>query len=143
MDDRHSIQAYLDQFSAGAHRGEAEQALANLRSAELLRADTAAIEGLIGRFANAWSAKDLDSILTMEGDLDQQALKIQLTPVKTIAMKISSLSPPQITGTQASIVCRRQAGETFLDGSTRQNPESIVTYLLSKRTGVWHIEGTR
>jgi hypothetical protein len=43
LDDRHSIDAYLDQFTAGAHRGEAEQALANLRSAELLKADTAAI----------------------------------------------------------------------------------------------------
>jgi hypothetical protein len=141
--DQASLKAYLDRFASGAHRGEAEQALAELRSAELLKADSAAILALINRFASAWSSKDLDSILAIQGDLDRQALKSQLTPVKTIGMKISPLSPPQIAGTQARIVCRRQADETFVDGSTRQNPESIVTYLLSKRADGWHIEGTR
>jgi len=141
--DRGSINAYLGQFAAGEHRAEAERALADLHSAELSRADSTAIVALIGRFANAWSAKDMDSILAIEHDLDRQTLKSQLAPVKEIVMKISLLSPPQVAGTQATVVCRRQAEQTFLDGSTKQNPESVVTYLLSKRTGAWHIDGTR
>jgi hypothetical protein len=143
LGDRGSIEAYLGQFSSGEHRGEAERALAELHSAELLRADSEAILALIGRFANAWSAKDMDSILAIERDLNRQTLKSQLAPVKELAMKISPLSPPQVAGTQATVVCRRQADETFVDGSTKQNPESVITYLLSKETGAWHIDGTR
>jgi hypothetical protein len=104
--------------------------------------DSEAIVALIGRFANAWSAKDMDSILAIERDLDRQTLKSQFAPVKEIAMKISPLSPPQVRGTQATVVCRRQADETLLDGSRKQNPESVITYVLSKETGGWHIDGT-
>lgn len=143
LGDRGSIEAYLGQFPSGEHRGEAERALANLHSAELLRADSEAILALIDRFANAWSAKDMDSILAIERDLDRQTLKSQFAPVKEIAMKISPLSPPQVAGMQATVVCRRQADETFLDGSTKQNPESVITYVLSKTTGAWHIDGMR
>jgi hypothetical protein len=141
--DRGSINTYLGQFASGGHREEAERALADLHSAELSRADSAAIVALIGRFANAWSAKDMDSILAIQRDLDRQTLKSQFAPVKEIQMKISLLSPPQIAGAQATVVCRRQADETFLDGSIKKNPESVITYLLSKRTGGWHIDGTR
>lgn len=143
LGDRDSINAYLGQFVSGEHRAEAERALADLHSAELSRADSAAIVALIGRFANAWSAKDMDSILAIQRDLDRQALRSQFAPVKEIQMNISLLSPPQVSGTQATAVCRRQADETFLDGSTKQNPESVITYLLSKRTGAWRIDGTR
>jgi hypothetical protein len=143
LGDRGSINAYLEQFSSGEHRAEAERMLADLHAAELSQADSAAILALIGRFANAWSAKDMDSILAIERDLDRQTLKSQFAPVKEITMKISPLSPPQVAGTQATVVCRRQAEQTFLDGSTKQNPESVITYVLSKRTGAWHIDGTR
>jgi PEGA domain len=143
LGDRSSINTYLAQFPSSEHRGEADRALADIRSAELSRADSAAIVALIGRFANAWSAKDMDSILAMQQDLDRQTLKSQFAPVKEIQMKISLLSPPQIAGAQATVICRRQADETFLDGSTKQNPESVITYLLSKRTGAWRIDGTR
>ncbi len=143
LDNRGSINAYLEQFSSGEHRAEAEGALTDLHAAELSKADSAAILALIGRFANAWSAKDMDSILAIERDLDRQTLKSQFAPVKEITMKISPMSAPQVAGTQATIVCRRQAEQTFLDGSTKQNPESVITYVLSKRTGSWHIDGTR
>jgi len=143
LGDRGSINAYLEQFSSGEHRAEAERMLADLHAAELSQADSAAIIALIGRFASAWSAKDMDSILAIERDLDRQTLKSQFAPVKEITMKISPLSPPQVAGAQATILCRRQAEQTFLDGSTKQNPESVITYVLSKRTGAWHIDGTR
>ncbi len=107
------------------------------------QADSAAVLAVLERFANAWSAKDLKAITAMQTDLDKRALKAQLASVKVLLMKISPVMPPQIDGGQATVVCRRQAAETFSDGSARQNPPALVTYVLAKRDGVWHIEHAR
>jgi tetratricopeptide (TPR) repeat protein len=103
-------------------------------------ADSAAVLAVLQRFATAWSAKDLKAITGIESDLDKRALKTQLAAVKLLSMKISPVMPPQIDGAQATVVCRRQASETFSDGSARQNPPALVTYVLAKREGVWRIE---
>ena len=58
-------------------------------------------------------------------------------------MQISPASPPQIDGSQAIVLCRRQASQIFSDGTRKDVPESIVSFVLAKHDGNWTIEGTR
>ncbi len=168
--NKSALSAFLARYPAGAHSNAASGLLANLdrqsnaqaiASADVPRreehklpvvppapadptlAERAAVLDVIGRFADAWNAKDYRSIVEIEPDLNRRILKAQLSPVKAVNMRISPVSPPQISGAEATVVCRRQADETFVDGSQRQNPESIVTYVLSKRNGAWGISAIR
>jgi ketosteroid isomerase-like protein len=122
------------------HRDEAKRAMGKIASLEANRAESAAVLDVLNRFAAAWNAKDFKQIASIQHDLDIRQLKTQLAPVKSVVMKISPVMEPQIDGKQATVVCRRQASETFSDGSTRQNPASIVTYVLTKQGAVWSIE---
>ena len=142
-DDRQSIDNYLARFPSSPHREEAQKAIADIGARDSSRAESAAILDVLRRLADAWSAKDLKSIASIQHDVDQRALRAQLGPVKALVMRISPMMPPTIEGTQATVVCKRQADETFSDGSARQNPEAIVTYVLSKHNGVWGIEHVR
>ena len=166
--NKSSLSAFLAKYPAGAHSAMANSLMANLdRRTEIASADVprreehklavvpptpadltvvaerAAVLDVIGRFAEAWNAKDYRSIVEIEPDLNRRTLKAQLSPVKAVSMRISPVAPPQISGTEATVVCRRQADETFVDGSLKQNPESIVTYVLSKRNGSWGISAIR
>jgi hypothetical protein len=167
--NKSSLSAFIAKYPAGAHFAMANSLMANLdrradalASADVPRreehklavvpptfpdptvvAERAAVLDVIGRFADAWNAKDYRSIVEIEPDLNRRTLKAQLSPVKAVNMRISPVSPPQISGTEATVVCRRQADETFVDGSLKQNPESIVTYVLSKRNGAWGISAIR
>jgi hypothetical protein len=117
--------------------------LANIRIGRASANETAAVLTVISRLANAWSAKDLDSILAIQKNLKKREVKAELSHVKELAMQISPASPPQIDGAQAVVLCRRQASQTFSDGTHKQVPESIVSYLLVKHDGNWTIEGTK
>jgi hypothetical protein len=139
-DNLQSIEAYIAQYPMSRHRDEAQRAIAKIASLQSNRAESAAVLDVLNRFAAAWNAKDLKQIASIQHDLDIRELKTQLAPVKSVVMKISPVMEPQIDGKQATVVCRRQASETFSDGSTRQNPSSIVTYVLTKRGAVWSIE---
>jgi hypothetical protein len=141
--DQNSLQDYLAHFPAGSHRSEAENSLAALVAASSYSQDSAAILTVLNRFANAWNTKDVRVLGALEWNLDKKAVKAQLAPVREISMKISPVSPPQVTGPHATVVCRRQADQVFNDGSELHNPEAIVVYVLSKRNGAWFIEGTR
>ena len=166
--NKSSLSAFLAKYPGGTHSAMANSLMANLdRRVEIASADVPrreehrlavvpatpadltvvaereAVLGVIGRFAEAWNAKDYRSIVEIEPDLNRRTLKAQLSPVKAVNMRISPVSPPQISGTEATVVCRRQADETFVDGSLKQNPESIVTYVLSKRNGAWGISAIR
>jgi hypothetical protein len=142
-DNRQSIEAYLAKYPLSRHRDEAQRAMGKISSLEANRAESAAVLEVLHRFAAAWNAKDLKQIASIQHDLDIRQLRTQLAPVKSVVMKISPVMDPQIDGKQATVVCRRQASETFSDGSTRQNPSSIVTYVLTKQGSVWSIEHAR
>ena len=141
--DQHSLEDYLAHFPAGSHSSEAENSLSSLVAASTYSQDSSAILTVLSRFANAWNAKDVRVLGALEWNLDKKAVKAQLAPVREISMRISPVSPPQITGPHATVVCRRQADQVFNDGSELHNPEAIVVYVLSKRNGAWFIEGTR
>jgi hypothetical protein len=143
-----AVLAFLEKYPKGAHLGAALQMSADLdrksKAAELARAEeSAAILTLLRRYANAWSTKDLDSIVALQRNLDRRTVKEQLSPVRAIAMKISPVSPPQIEDARATVVCRRQVDEEFLGGVQKQSPELLVTFVLAKRNGTWAIESTR
>jgi hypothetical protein len=141
--DRNSLANYTAQFPSGRHYLEAQQALAQLRDAELLKQESAAVLTVLRQYADAWSSKDLDSILALQHTLDRRIVKEQLSPVKALVMRIAPASDPRIEGQQATVACRRQVVETFSDGVEKQTPESLVTFVLSKRNGAWTIDGTR
>jgi tetratricopeptide (TPR) repeat protein len=141
--DEASIEAYLRNVPAGHYRNSAEEDLANIRMNRDSQRETAAVLTVISRLANAWSARDLDSILALQRNLKKREVKAELSHVKEINMQISPASPPQIEGTQAVVLCRRQASQIFSDGTRKQIPESIVSYVLAKHDGNWTIEGTK
>jgi len=146
--DEASLEAYLrDAPAASRYRPQAEVSLATLRLSrkrkENATADMAAVLGVLSRFANAWNSKDLNSILALQRNLDKRTVKAELAHVKELVMEISPASPPQIDGSQAVVLCRRQASQTFSDGTRKEVPETLVSYVLAKQDGNWVIEGTR
>jgi tetratricopeptide (TPR) repeat protein len=141
--DETSLESYLRDASPGLHRSEAEAALAALRANETSKNDSVAVLTVISRFASAWNTKDLNSILAIQKTLKKRTVKAELSQVKELNMQISPASPPKIEGTQAVVLCRRQASQVFSDGTRKQIPESLVSYVLEKHDGNWTIEGTR
>lgn len=141
--DESSLESYLREFPGGHFRSQAEMSLASVRAGRSSASESAAVLTVISRLANAWSAKDLDSILAIQRNLNKREVKAELSHVKALAMQISPASPPQIDGAQAVVLCRRQASQVFSDGTHKQIPESIVSYVLAKHDGNWTIEGTK
>jgi hypothetical protein len=141
--DEAALENYLRDSPAGRYRSQAEAALASLRVNQTSKNDTVAVLTVLSRFASAWSMKDVDSILAIQGNLNKHAVKAELSQIKELSMRISPASPPQIAGSQAVVLCRRQASQVFSDGTRKQIPESIVSYVLEKHDGNWTIEGTR
>jgi outer membrane protein assembly factor BamD (BamD/ComL family) len=141
--DEAALESYLRDSPASRYRSQAEAALASLRLNHSSPNDTAAVLTVISRFASAWNTKDLDSILAIQKTLNKRTVKAELSQVKELNMRIFPASPPQIDGSQAVVLCRRQASQVFSDGTRIQIPESIVSYVLEKHDGNWIIEGTR
>jgi len=141
--DEAALETYLRDAAASRYRSAAEATLATLRSNEASRNDSVAVLTVISRFASAWNTKDLNSILAIQKTLNKRTVKAELSQVKELNMRISPASPPQIDGSQAVVVCRRQASQVFSDGTRKQVPESLVSYVLEKHDGNWTIEGTR
>ncbi len=141
--DEASLQAYLHDFPGGRYQSQAQVDLATIRMAGPPANESAAILGVLSRLATAWSARDMASILAIQRNLSKREVKAELANVKELAMHISPASAPQIEGSQAIVLCRRQASQTFSDGTRKQIPESIVSYVLSKQNGAWTIEGTK
>jgi hypothetical protein len=141
--DEAALESYLRDAAASRYRSEAEAALATLRLNEASKNDSVAVLTVISRFASAWNTKDLNSILAIQKTLNKRTVKAELSQVKELNMRISPASPPQIDGSQAVVVCRRQASQVFSDGTRKQIPESLVSYVLEKHDGNWTIEGTR
>jgi hypothetical protein len=138
LTDRNSLENYLGQFPAGMHKLEANRAVVALQTS----AEAAAILTVLRRYANAWSTKDLDSIVALQQNLNRRTVKEELSPIKSIVMKLSPASPPLVRGERATVVCRRQVNEVFLNGIQKQSPEQLVTFVLAKQNGTWTIEST-
>ncbi len=144
LTEQNSIENYLAQFPSGKHRGPAAEALADLRQAQTSKAaDAATILNVIARLNNAWNAKDVDSIVALYANLDRRSIKSQLLATKTLSMKISPVSAPEISDGQATVQCRRTTEEVFSDGAQKKQPEALVTYVLTKRNGAWVVAGAR
>lgn len=141
--DEASLQNYLKDYPAGHFRSQAEGALANIRTGRATANERAAVLIVISRLANAWSARDMDSILAIQKNLSKQEVKAELSHVRQIAMQISPTSPPQIDGSQAVVSCRRQGEQVLENGTHKQIPEATVSYVLAKHDGNWTIEGTK
>jgi len=149
LHDQASLESYLSSMPTGRYRVQAEAALASLREASRpqpkneVNSEIAAVLMVLSRLASAWSTKDLDSILAIQRNLNKRAVKAELAHVKELEMRISPASPPQIEGSQAVVLCRREASQLFSDGTRKRIPASFVSYVLEKRDGNWTIEGTR
>jgi hypothetical protein len=141
--DEASLESFIRESPRSPHRNEAEVELGAIRLRHASANETAAVLTVISRFADAWKAKDLDSILAIQKNLSKRAVRAELSHVMKLDMQISPASPPQIDGEQAVVLCRRQASQIYSDGTRKLIPESIVSYVLAKHDGNWTIEGTR
>jgi hypothetical protein len=157
-----SLRAYVNKYPASKFSAQARKKIEGISQARDTAADAraaidaprnaakndgngeiAAVLTVLSRFASAWSTKDLDAILAIQRSLNKRAVKAELAQLKELEVRISPASPPQIEGSQAVVLCRREASQIFSDGTRKQLPASIVSYVLEKRDGNWTIEGTR
>ena len=144
LTEQGSIENYLAQFPSGKNHSRAMEALADIRQAQKSKdAEAAVILNVIARLAKAWNTKDVDSIVALQANLDRRLLKSQLLAAKTLSITISPTSVPEITDAQATVKCRRETAEVFLDGVKKIEPETLVTYVLTKRNGAWIVEEAR
>jgi hypothetical protein len=120
-----------------------QAALESYLRSEPAQDDTSAVLSVISRFASAWNTKDVDSILAIQRTLKKRTVKAELARVKELNVRISPASRPQIEGSQAVVLCRRQASQVLSNGAHKQMPETIVSYVLEKHDGNWTIEGMR
>jgi hypothetical protein len=141
--DLHSVERYLSQFPGGANREIAERALADIRRTKSAQQQSAEVLGVVRQYAAAWSARNVDSILSLQRYLDRRAVRAQLSPLKSLVMNISPASEPRIEGAQATVRCRRQIFEVFADGVEKQSPEVMVTFVLARNSGAWTIESAK
>ncbi len=144
LTEQSSLENYLAQFPSGQHRASALDALADLRQRQTSKAtESAVILSVIARLTNAWNGKDIDSIMALQANLDRRSIKSQLLAAKSVSMKVSPVSAPEISGSQAVVPCRRVTQEVFSDGAEKRTPESLVTYVLTKRNGSWIVSGVQ
>jgi hypothetical protein len=141
--DLHSVESYLSRFPGGANYASAERAVADIQRADARRRQSAEVLAAVRQYAEAWSARNIDSILSIQRYLDRRAVKAQLSPLKSLVMNVAPYGEPSIDGEQATVRCRRQISEVFEDGVAKQTVEQTVTFVLGKRDGAWTIEGTR
>jgi hypothetical protein len=142
--DRSSIDAYLSRFPSGLHVAQAREALAELgRQSTPPPSSTAnpgAVLSVLQEFAGAWSAKDLSTIVRLQPSLTRRDVKARFENVRTWNMTLTPLAAPQINGDRASVVCRREIGQTFADGTKIATPSTTVTYFLRSQGTSWIIE---
>ncbi len=137
--DRASLEQYARQFPSGKHINEAQQAVANLHQTSS-QPDLAGVLAVLRRYAAAWSAKDLETILKLQPSLNRRKLKGDLEPVRVWRMSITPINAPQINGDQAEVTCRRVVDQVFANGAEKRAPESTVTFVLRKQGSDWIIE---
>jgi tetratricopeptide (TPR) repeat protein len=138
--DLHSVESYLNRFPGGANHEIAEQVLTNLRRIEAEHQESAEVLNVLQQYAAAWTARNIESILSLERYLDRRTVKAELAPLKSLVMNLSPVSEPHIEGTQATVRCRRQVLQTFQDNVQKQSPEALVTFVLAKHDGAWIIQ---
>jgi hypothetical protein len=138
--DLELVEAYLNRFPEGANRGLAVQALSQIR---VERRQVAEVDAVLRQYAAAWNARNVDSILALQHNLDRQTVEAQLSPLKSMVMNLSPAAAPRIEGNQATVRCLRTVSEVYEDGATKQSPEQAVTFVLAKRDGAWKIESAR
>ena len=144
LTDQSSIEDYLAQFPSGQHSASALNALDDLRQRQTSKAaEAAVILNVIARLTNAWNGKDIDSIMALQANLDRRSIRSQLLAAKRVFMKVSPVSAPEISGSQALVPCRRVTQEVFSDGAEKKTPELLVTYVLTKRNGSWMVAGVK
>jgi hypothetical protein len=105
--------------------------------------ESAAVLAALQRFANAWNAKDPQAIVDAQPSLNKRSIKTNLDRTRSMRVTITPLSPPQIEGNRATVVCHRLVEQIFFDGARKTAPQSTVTYSLVRGPGGWVIERTR
>ncbi len=142
--DRSSIDGYLNRFPSGVHVSQAREALTVLgwpsSPPSSSSSNSASVLAVLQEFAGAWSAKDLSTIVRLQPSLTRRELKAKFENVRTWNMTLTPLAPPQISGDQASVVCRREITQTFADGTKIASPSATVTYFLRNRGASWIVE---
>jgi hypothetical protein len=141
--DSGSLQTYLGQFPSGRHASQAQQALSNLNRKPRPSPDAANVLAVLQKYAAAWSAKDLDTILSLQPSLNRRSLKAELAPVRVWRMTITPLAAPEVNGDHVSVTCRRQVDQVFSNGAEKQAPASTVIFVLKRQGAGWVIEDVR
>ena len=141
--DRTSIEGYLGRFPSGKHTAQAQQALANVSRGPASQDESASVLPVLNKYAAAWEAKDVDTLLSLQPKLSRRVLKAELAPVRVWRMSLTPVGSPEINGDRATIMCRRRVDQIFSDGTEKKSPETTVTYMLKKQGSSWVIEDVR
>ena len=91
-----SIQSYLNRFPGGTYRPQAIRALEGIQS-ETSNRQSSEVKEVVRRYASAWNARDVDSILALQRSLDRRTVKAELSPIKSLVMSIFPAAEPTMT----------------------------------------------
>ena len=94
----------------------------------------------ISSYANAWSQKDLDTIVGLYPSLDKRKIKSQLADSKTIQMSIRPISEPAIIRGNGTVSCSRTVQQSFRNGPEMTPAPTAVTVRLSRHGANWIID---
>jgi hypothetical protein len=117
--DPNLVESYLMRFPSGANRARAVQAMAQIR---LEHRQSAEVRDTLQHYAAAWNAR-----------------QARLSPLSSTTLNLSPASAPRIEGDHATITCLRSVSEVGDDGTKKQTPDQLVTFLLTRRDSGWVI----
>jgi hypothetical protein len=139
--DPQSLEGFVKQYPSGKFRSQADRSLESLKTSA--PGESTAVLAALQRLANAWNAKDPQAIVDAQPSLNKRSIKTQLDPIRSIRVTITPVSPPQIEGNRATVVCHRFVEQIFSNGARKTPPQSTVTFSLVRNPGGWIIESAK
>jgi hypothetical protein len=134
---------FIRRYPSGEYLDQAKHALDAADGRKIAaRRDSEMILSAISRYANAWSKKDLDTIVSLRPGLERRTIKNQLANAKSIELSIRPLSDPAISGDTATVNCTQILRQTFSDKQFSM-PPTAATVTLSRHGGSWTIDDIR
>lgn len=141
-----ALEAFRRQFSDATLTALADRELARLQSVaadERIRTDRAAIRATLLEYANAYAAKDMETIRRLWPTMPEESVRAVETAFKsrrtTVRVTYQLLTEPHIDGDEARVRCQRTT-TTLTQFEGRSRPPVEVEVVFARSAGGWVIQ---